>query len=115
MRAKLIGGIVVVAVLAYAVVSAVRDRPFSPAADLPRGALVYLQFEDLPGFIKSWNQSSFKEKYLQSQNFDDLSKRHLGLKIASRWQEFGDAVGVPIDLDFVSSLADKRAAVAIYD
>jgi len=56
MRAKLIGGIVVVAVVAYAVASAVRTRPFSPAADLPRGALVYLQIEDLPGFIKLWDQ-----------------------------------------------------------
>jgi hypothetical protein len=56
MRAKIIGGIVVLALVAYAVVSAVRSRPFSPAADLPRGALVYLQIEDLPGFIKLWNR-----------------------------------------------------------
>ena len=66
---------------------------------MPRGALVYLQIEDLPGFIRLWNQSGFKENYLQSQNFDDLSKRHLGLKIASRWQEFSDALGMPIDLN----------------
>ena len=74
-----------------------------------------MQFENLPAFIKMWNQSAFKQKYLQSQNFDDLSKRHLGMKIASRWQEFSDAAGFPIDLDVMSTLADKRAAVAVYD
>ena len=115
MRVRIFAGIAVLALVAYAVVSAVRTRPFSPAADLPRGALVYLQIEDLPGFIKLWNQSSFKDKYLESQNFDDLSKRHLGLKITSRWQEFSDALGMPIDTDVVASLADKRAAVAVYD
>lgn len=115
MRVRIFGGIAVLALVAYAVVSAVRTRPFSPAADLPRGAPVYLQIEDLPGFIKLWNQSSFKDKYLESQNFDDLSKRHLGLKITSRWQEFSDALGMPIDTDVVASLADKRAAVAVYD
>jgi len=115
MKAKLIGGIAVSALVAYVVVSAVRTRPFAPAADLPRGALVYLQVEDLPGFMKLWSESSFKEKYLESQNFDDLAKRHLGLKIASRWQEFSDALGIPIDTDVVASVADKRAAVAVYD
>jgi len=37
------------------------------------------------------------------------------MKIASRWQEFSDALGMPIDTDVVASLADKRAAVAVYD
>ena len=115
MKVRIFGGFAVLALVAYAVVSAVRTRPFSPAADVPRGALIYLQIEDLPGFIKLWNQSSFKEKYLESQNFDDLSKRHLGLKIASRWREFSDALGMPIDADVVASLADKRAAIAVYD
>jgi hypothetical protein len=115
MRARIFAGILLLSLVTYAVVSAVHIRAFSPAADLPRGAMVYLQFEDLPGFIKLWNQSSFKEKYLQSQNFESLSQRHLGLKIASRWQEFSDAIGMPIDTDVLSSLADKRAAVAVYD
>jgi hypothetical protein len=115
MKTRIFIGFIVLSLVAYAVISAVRERPFSPAADLPRGALVYLQFEDLPGFIKLWNSSDFKDKYLQSQNFDDLSKRHLGMKIASRWREFSDAAGFPIDLDLASGLADKRAAVAVYD
>jgi hypothetical protein len=115
MKIRIFIGFIVISLVAYAVISAVRDRRFPPAADLPRGALVYLQFEDLPGFIKLWNNSGFKDKYLQSQNFDDLSKRHLGMKIASRWREFSDAAGFPIDLDLLSGLADKRAAVAVYD
>jgi hypothetical protein len=115
MKVRVIGGVAVVALVAYVVVSAVRSVPFAPAADLPRGALVYLQIEDLPAFVRLWNESGFKDKYLQSQNFDDLSKRHLGMKIASLWQEFSDALGMPIDTDFVSSLAANRAAVAVYD
>ncbi|HEV8593762.1 MAG TPA: hypothetical protein VGQ55_16775, partial [Pyrinomonadaceae bacterium] len=103
------------AMIAYAGKSAAKTDPFSPAKDMPRGALVYAQFSDLPSLIKRWNDSQLKAKYLDSENFHDLTNRHLGLKLASRWQEFSDAAGFPIDLGALSGFADGRASVAIYD
>lgn len=98
---------------AFAVFSAKRE--FTPAGDLPKAAVVYAEFADLPAFLQLWEKSELKEKYLESENFDSLTQRRLGLKLASRWQEFNEAVGFPIDLETVGALAEKRAAIGIYD
>lgn len=104
-----------VAMIGYASGSAAKNDPFSPAKDLPRGALVYVQISDLPALIKRWKESPVSSKYLDSLNFRDLANRHLGLKLASRWQEFSDAAGFPFDLETVAGFADGRASIAIYD
>ena len=107
--------ILLIAMIGYAGMSAAKKDPFSPAKDFPRGALVYAQFADLPWLIKHWNESSLKAKYLESENFHDLTNRHLGLKLASRWQEFNEAAGFPFDLGAISGFADGRASIALYD
>lgn len=104
--------VLAVSLIAY---SQLKSEAFAPAEDFPRGALVYVQIEDLPAFAKLWNESEFKNKYLESENFTEFSNRHLGRKLASRWQEFNAAVGFDLDLETVSGFAQKRAAVAIYD
>ncbi len=90
-------------------------KPFEQAADFPRGALIYVQFADLPTFIKQLNESKLKQNYLESENFAQFENRHLALKLASRWQEFNDASGFPIDLDTFGKVSETRAAVAVYD
>jgi hypothetical protein len=77
--------------------------------------LVYAQFESLPELIKQWEQSSLKERYLRSTNYQQLQHRHLALKLLSRWEEFNDAVGFPLDLATIGSSTNGAAAVAIYD
>lgn len=115
MRRRIIAsGFVLTAVVCIAL-SAGRDGRFAPASDLPRGALVYAEVADLPALVSLWESSSFKTKFLESQNFHDLQNRHLGLKLASRWREFSDAAGFPLDLATIAELADKRAALALYD
>ena len=104
-----------IAVAVFIVYSQINRRPFAPAEDFPRDALVYVQTADLPALIKFWNESEFKEKYLESENFKDFADRHLGRKLASRWHEFNDAAGFSIDLETVSSLAGNQAAIAFYD
>ncbi|MGI8639020.1 MAG: hypothetical protein ACR2MG_03615 [Pyrinomonadaceae bacterium] len=91
------------------------QNAFSQAEDFPRGALVYVQFADLPAFIKLWNESKLKQNYLASENFERFENRHLTLKLASRWQEFNDASGFPIDLETVGGISETRAAIAVYD
>ncbi len=113
MKIKIAIGFVFIGIVAYAVFSAKRE--FAPAEDLPREAVVYVEFTDLPAFLELWEKSELKQKYLESENFNALKHRRLGLKLASRWQEFSEAVGFPLDLETVGGLAEKRAAIAVYD
>ena len=108
-------GILLIAALVFVVYSVNKSVRFAPAEDLPREALVYVQVADLPGFIKLWNESKFREKSLFSAYYQDFTKRHLGLKLKSRWEEFNEASGFPIDLETVAGLANNQAAMAIYD
>lgn len=110
----------IVAIIAVVLgVSALASFPkggrFNASEDLPSGALVYVEINDLPAFVKLWEKSGLRRKYLGSDNFRELANRRLGRRLASRWQEFSKGLGSPVDLKFVSRVAEKRAAVAIYD
>lgn len=115
MKSKILITVFIITVVAFVVYSVNKNDRFAPSEDFPREALIYVQISDLPTFIKLWNESKFKEKYTASQNFGDFKNRHLGLKLASRWEEFSIAAGFPIDLETVASLANKQAAIAVYD
>ncbi len=104
---------VFIGIVAYAAFSAKRE--FAPAEDLPREAVVYVEFTDLPAFLQLWEKSELRQKYLESENFNSLKRRRLGLQLASRWQEFNEAVGFSLDVETVGGLAEKRAAIGIYD
>ncbi len=83
--------------------------------DLPRGALVYAQFENLPELITQWEQSQLKDRYLSSTSYQQLQHRHLAMKLISRWEEFNNALGFPLDLSRLVLRLTATAAVAIYD
>lgn len=115
MKLKITIALAAIAALTLIALSQINKGAFAPAEDLPRGALIYVQINDLPAFVKLWNESKLKGKYMTSRNYSDFSDNHLGLKIFSRRDEFDAAAGFPIDLETVSQLADNRAALAIYD
>jgi hypothetical protein len=102
------------ALLVYAQISSEKGK-FKQAEDFPRGALIYVQIQDLPALIKLWNESELRRKYLESANFDEFQNRHLALKLAERAYEIKDAVGIFPDLDFASGLSENSAALAVYD
>src|SRR5689334_11586074 len=104
-----------VVLIAYARVSRKSAGPFALAADVPRGALVYAQFSDLPALVKRWDESKLKEQYLASTNFQQFRTQHLALKLIERWTEFNDALGFPLDALTVGEAAENRAALAVYD
>jgi hypothetical protein len=104
-----------VALIAYASVSRKSAAPFALAADVPRGALLYAQFSDLPALVKRWEESKLKEQYLGSTNFEQFHSRHLALKLIERWEEFNSALGFPLDALSVGEAADNKAALAVYD
>jgi hypothetical protein len=107
--------LICVALIVYARSSRSGKNAYSLAGDLPRGALVYAQFANLPELLKQWDQSQLKERYLGSTNYQQLQHRHLALKLISRWEEFNNALGFPIDLAAIGSSTDGEAALAIYD
>jgi hypothetical protein len=103
------------ALVVYARVSRQPAGAFALAADLPRGALLYAQFSDLPALVKQWDESPLKKQYLASTNFQQFQSRHLALKLIERWEEFNDAVGFPLDVLSFSTAAENKAALAVYD
>ncbi|HEY0378043.1 MAG TPA: hypothetical protein VGC87_14080 [Pyrinomonadaceae bacterium] len=104
-----------VVLIAYARVSKRQAGAFPLSADVPRGALLYVQFGDLPALVKRWDESRLKERYLASTNFQQFQGRHLALKLIERWEEFNSAVGFPLDALTFSEAAEKGAALAVYD
>jgi hypothetical protein len=115
MKLKIFIAIFLLTMIGLIAYSSVTKNAFAPAEYLPREALIYVQTDDLPQLIKIWNESKIKEKYLGSQNFADFQNHHLGRKLNSRWSEFEKAAGFQTDLQTISGLAEKQAAVAIYD
>ncbi|MDQ2745935.1 MAG: hypothetical protein M3T96_01600 [Acidobacteriota bacterium] len=115
MKLKIFIAAPVIALLTFIAASQIKTKPFAPAEDLPREALIYVQIADLPTFIKLLNESEISEKYAESTNFADFQNGHLGIKLASRWQEFNAAAGFPIDLETAAQLANNQAAIGIYD
>src|SRR5262249_19504397 len=113
--AVLLVALVVIGLLINAIAAKSSAGEFELARDFPRGALVYAQFSDFPAMLKEWDESELKSSYLDSTSFEQLQTRHLALKLVSRWTEFNDATGFPIDIDVLSGLADNRAAISIYD
>ena len=107
--------LVCVALIVYARSTRSSKNAYSLAGDLPRGALVYAQFANLPELLKQWDQSQLKERYLSSTNYQQLQHRHLAMKLISRWEEFNNALGFPIELATIGASTDGAAAVAIYD
>lgn len=98
----------------FAKISAQKNN-FKQAEDFPRDALIYVQIQDLPVFIKLWNESEIRRKYLESANFAEFENNHLALKLAQRANEINEAVGIFPDLGFASVLSENRAALAVYD
>ena len=115
MKRKILFIVLTISVFVLFGLSQTENKAFAPAEDFPRGALVYAQTSDLPGFIKLWNESEFKRKYLESRNFTDFQNNHLGKKLANRLREFNEAAGFEFNLETVSQLAENKAAIALYD
>ena len=114
-KLAIVGLVVCAALVVYARVLRQPVGAFSLAADLPRGALLYVQFSDLPVLVKQWDDSKLKKQYLASRNFQQFQSRHVALKLIERWEEFNDALGFPLDALSFGEAAENRAALAVYD
>src|ERR1044071_4081753 len=81
------------------IMAADRQRPKTPDARkagplhqlnlahyLPADCFLYIQFRDLAGQIKAWQNSSLQARYYESKSFELWSRRHLSLKLSQRLQ-----------------------------
>jgi hypothetical protein len=89
--------------------------PYALADDCPHGALVYAQASDLPGLLQLWDNSRLKERYLASESYRQFAQGHVALKLAARAGEFGEAIGFAPDAGMLAEVADRGAAIAVYD
>src|SRR4029079_4420287 len=69
----------------------------------------------LPELLRRWDNSKLKERYLASTNFKQFADGHVGLKLAARAAEFGEALGVAPDAPALAGATEKGAALAVYD
>ncbi|HEX8289891.1 MAG TPA: hypothetical protein VF556_18060 [Pyrinomonadaceae bacterium] len=115
MKLKVLIAVLVFSIMTLIGLSQIKNTALASAEDFPREALVFVHVSDLPALIRLWNESRFKEKYTESENFNEFKNSHLGLKLASRWEEFNSAAGFPVDLGVLGGLTEKSASVALYD
>ena len=82
---------------------------------MPRGAMVYVQANDLSALMKTWLASPVRAQFYQSASFEVFKKSHVYLKLQARIQEFETAIGIGIDEKRLSELAGRASAVSVYD
>lgn len=107
------------ATMAYRPQKAANVPPVAATRDLdtlaPEGALLYLQARDFSGLLKAWNDSPEKAEWLQSSSLSSFSQSRLFLRLQHFFQRFGEAAGMPADMDFLTAVAGDESALALYD
>src|SRR5713226_9284242 len=82
---------------------------------VPSGALLYLQSKDFSFLLADWNNSPEKKSWVRSSNYEVFSRSRLFLRLKGAGDEFKSAAGLPPDMNFLSQVAGKQSALAIYD
>ena len=108
------------AALALAVAAwAALETAFAPARPLsawmPSGALLYIDSPDFAGLLRDWNTSHEKQLWLKSDNYEVFSRSRLFGRLGDAQHEFAGAAGRQPDMQFLSQIAGKQSALAIYD
>ena len=114
--------IVLIAVAMLAIVQQSDGQQARPVAEqlrlagvMPRGAMVYVQANDLSALMKTWLASPVRAQFYQSASFEVFKKSHIYLKLEARTKEFETAIGIGIDEKRLAELAGRASAVSIYD
>lgn len=85
------------------------------AGVMPRGAMVYVQANDLAALMKTWLASPVRSQFYDSASFAAFQKSRIYLKLQDRKKDFESAVGVGLDENRLTELAGRASAVSIYD
>ncbi|MBZ5653146.1 MAG: hypothetical protein LAO18_21995 [Acidobacteriia bacterium] len=82
---------------------------------VPSGALLCLQAKDFSALLSDWNQSPQKQAWLASSNYEVFSRSRLLLRLKDAGKQFATAAGLPPDMNFLSQVAGRESALALYD
>ncbi|MEK6324454.1 MAG: hypothetical protein AABN33_22670 [Acidobacteriota bacterium] len=85
------------------------------AGVMPRGAMVYIQANDLAALMKTWLASPVRSQFYDSASFAAFQKSRVYLKLQDRKKDFESAIGVGIGENRLAELAGRASAVSIYD
>jgi hypothetical protein len=85
------------------------------AGVMPRGAMVYVQANDLSTLMKTWLASPVRSQFYDSASFAAFQKSRIYLKLQDRKKDFESAIGVQLNENRVTELAGGASAVSIYD
>jgi hypothetical protein len=89
--------------------------PESLAGLMPSGALLYLEAKDFKSLLNDWNDSTEKQLWLKSDNYQVFSRSRLFIRLQEAQSEFATAAGFPPDMAFTDSVAGGRSALGLYD
>lgn len=107
------------ATMAYRPQKAANVPPVAATRDLdtlaPEGALLYIQAQNFSHLLKAWDSSPEKAEWLQSSSLSSFSQSRLFLRLQHFFQRFGEAAGMPADMDFLTAVAGDESALALYD
>jgi hypothetical protein len=82
---------------------------------VPAGPVLYLEAKDLSSLLGDWNCSSQKQEWIHSDNYEVFSRSRLFLRLKGAGDQFAGAAGLPPNMEFLSQVAGKHSALAIYD
>jgi hypothetical protein len=82
---------------------------------VPAGALLYLEAKDFSSLLSEWNGSPEKQSWVKSDNYEVFSRSRLFLRLKEASDQFTVAAGLPPDMNFLTQVAGKQGAVALYD
>jgi hypothetical protein len=91
------------------------NAPRPMAGLMPPGAVLYLEAKNFKSLLNDWNNSTAKQLWLKSANYEVFSRSRLFIKLQQAQGEFAAASGFPPDVSFLDSVAGGRSALAIYD
>jgi len=87
----------------------------SLASFVPAGAMLYLEAKDFSSLLADWNGSPQKQQWVKSDNYEVFSRSRLFLRLKEASDQFAVAAGLPPDMKFLTQVAGKQSALALYD
>ena len=111
--------VLILACITFLLATTPKDPAATPPESLsglmPPGALLYLEAQDFKSLLNDWNDSTEKQRWLKSNNYQVFSRSRLFIKLQQAQSEFATAAGSFPDMTFTDSVAGGRSALGLYD
>ena len=82
---------------------------------VPSGPVLMLEAPDFSSLLQDWNNSSEKQQWLASANYQMFSRSRLFFRLTEAHNEFTAAAGFSPDMSLVESIAGSESVLALYD